>query len=492
VDDTKFGPPKGMRDWLPRETLLRQKLIRLIEYHYQLYGFQPIDTPALENIEVLQGKGGGENEKLMFKVLKRGEDLENELSPFEKLETLLGFLGRKEEKISLDSYEKIWVENAKKEIRKIISEDKLVDMGCRYDLTVPLARYVANHYNDLPKPFRCYHIGPAWRADKPQKGRYREFYQCDIDIVGGTSNTYEIEILVATERTLEALDLGKYIIRISDKRLLPLLLIDMGMNNDIVPSVVSVLDKLYKQDEDSILNEISKLVSNIEIFNKFKIFFTETLFTENAYRKYEPKDSASKEVFRKVVDNIFDIRDGVREINPHTKVRFDPLLVRGIDYYTGPIFEANIEGHTSSIAGGGRYDKLIEKLGGPKGTPAVGISLGFERILAIFLEKGKDAAYASVDRVFIAANGQTEMEILALAESLRSEGLKVEACLEMKKDFGKQMKGAQDGGMEYAIIDFQPGSDKLKVRRLSTRQDQEMTPAELHAAVQKPAETTRL
>lgn len=484
MDDTKFGPPKGMRDWLPRETLQRQKLIRLIEHHYQLYGFQPIDTPALENIEVLQGKGGGESEKLMFKVLKRGEDLENELSPFEKLETLLGFLDRKEEKVSSDSYEKIWVENAKRETRKIISEDKLVDMGCRYDLTVPLARYVANHFNDLPKPFRCYHIGPVWRADRPQKGRFREFYQCDIDIVGGASDAYEAELLLATDRVLRELKVGEFKIRISDKRFLPDILTGMGVDANGVAKIAIAIDKLDKQPWEEVWKEIESLGHSLEVLNRVDSFLKNAL-----HKKLDPthvKIGQAEELWNKIEA----IRRKVLEVNPKANIVFDPLLVRGIDYYTGPVFEINVEEKefSFSIGGGGRYDGLIEKLGGPKGTPAVGLSLGFERILAILLEKGKGAVHEKHDRVFIAANGQAEKDILSLAETLRSKGLKVEACLEMKKDFGKQMKAAQDGGMEYAVIDFKPGNERFKVRRLSMRQDQEMTLAELREAVQKLAE----
>ena len=171
-DNTKFGPPKGMRDWLPQETLLRQKLIHLIEQHYQLYGFQPIDTPAMENIEVLQGKGGGENEKLMFKVMKRGDDINK----------LAAKLANPVREFSIE---------------EILQSVETIDIGLRFDLTVPLARYYANHSNELPKPFRCYHIGPVWRADRPQKGRFREFYQCDIDIIGGASDSNEVELLLA-------------------------------------------------------------------------------------------------------------------------------------------------------------------------------------------------------------------------------------------------------------------------------------------------------
>jgi len=442
-DNSKFGPAKGMRDWLPKETLLRQKLIRLIEKHYQLYGFQPIDTPALENIEVLQGKGGGENEKLMFKVLKRGEDLQ-----------------------------------------KGKDGGDFADMGLRFDLTVPLARYYANHANDLPKPFRCYHIGPVWRADKPQKGRYREFYQCDIDTVGGNSDNYEVELLLATDRVLKALKIGKFKIRISDKRLLPNLLTGMGVDASGVAGIAIALDKLDKQSPDEVMKEIKELGHSLEVLNKVDAFIKNAL-----HKKLEPghfKMGEAEELWR----NIESIRQRIHEVNPGANVVFDPLLVRGFDYYTGPVFEINVEDKdfTFSIGGGGRYDGLIEKLGGPKGTPAVGISLGFERILLILAEKNNSAAQVVSATVFIANKGQSEKDILTLAEELRSKGLRVETCLEPKKDFVKQMKGAQESGMEYAITEFKPGSETYKVRQLSNRQDKEMSQKELCNIIKRLSE----
>lgn len=444
-DNTKFGSVEGMRDWLPRETLSRQKLIRLIESHYQLYGFQPIDTPVMENIEVLQGKGGGENEKLMFKVLKRGE----------KLKKALGAGG---------------------------GEGTLADLGLRFDLTVPLARYYSNHVNDLPKPFRCYHIGPVWRADRPQKGRYREFYQCDIDIVGGASETYEVELLLATDRVLKELNVGKFKIRISDKRLLPLLLTGMGVDGGKVAGVAAALDKLDKQTPDQVMKEIEALGHTMEVLNKVDGFIKNAL-----HKNMDPVHFKIGEA-EKLWLHIEGIRQRAHAVNPEANVVFDPLLVRGFDYYTGPVFEINVEDKdfTFSIGGGGRYDGLIEKLGGPKNTPAVGISLGFERILLILNERQKGGAQAHAPRVFIANNGQPEKDILALAEMLRSEGIQVEAALEAKK-IGQQLEGAQKNGIEYAITDFQPGAKSFKVRQLSTRQDKEMTLAELYDLMKRLA-----
>lgn len=481
MDNTKFGPPKGMRDWLPKEVQLRQKLIRLIESHYQLYGFQPIDTPVMENIEVLQGKGGGENEKLMFNVLKRGDDLKNQLSSIEKLETLGEFLKHQNQIESPDSYETRWAENARKEILKVVSEAKWADMGLRFDMTVPLARYYANHSNDLPRPFRCYHIGPVWRADRPQKGRFREFYQCDIDIVGGASDSYEVELLLATDRVLKALNIGKFKIRISDKGLLNQILRRIGTPVEKMALVAVCIDKMDKMSFEDVKKEIAGL--GLEADNVEKI----SLFLNSAKSGFLDLKDFKENKITELGDRIKSIQERVKAINPDANVVFDPLLVRGFDYYTGPVFEINVEdkNFTSSIGGGGRYDGLIEKLGGPKGTPAVGLSLGFERILAILLENDKAAsANAVYPRVFIANNGQSEKDILVLAEKLRSAGIQVETALEQKK-IGQQLEGAQKNGLEYAITAFEPGSDKFKVRQLSTRQDQEMTLEELKDKINK-------
>ncbi len=389
----------------------------------------------MENIEVLQGKGGGENEKLMFKVMKRGEELER----------------------ANDSGE-------------------LADMGLRFDMTVPLARYYGNHAAELPKPFRCYHIGPVWRADRPQKGRFREFYQCDIDIVGGASDACEVELLLATDRVLKELNVGSFKIRISHKQLLPSILKGFGITDELLPKVAGVLDKLDKQPVEAVLSEIVPLGCGEEATNKIKNLIEKT--KGNSFEL--PGES---KVFFEQIDSI---RERVHAINPKANVIFDPLLVRGFDYYTGPVFEINVEdkNFAFSIGGGGRYDGLIEKLGGPKGTPAVGLSLGFERILTILLEKEGATAQAVQSRVYIVNDGQAEKDIQTLAETLRSHGIPVEVGLE-KKDKVKQLVAAQASGLEYAITEFTPGVAEFKVRQLSTRKDQIMGALELFELIRK-------
>src|SRR5437773_4846510 len=203
---SSIGPPTGMRDWLPQDALLRQRLMETISSVYRLYGYLPIDTPAMEDLSVLEGKGGGENDKLLFKILKRGDKL----------------------------------------ARAQPEGTDLADYGLRFDLTVPLARFVASHQGKLPKIFRRYHITPVWHADRPQLGRYREFYQCDIDVVGGAGPAYEAEVITATERVLAALKLGTYRFRVSDKRLLPLILQGFDVAEERISPVLIALDKLDK------------------------------------------------------------------------------------------------------------------------------------------------------------------------------------------------------------------------------------------------------
>jgi len=440
VAEGRFNPPKGMRDWTPREAVLRQELIGRIQAIYRLYGYQPIDTPALENLEVLYGKGGGENEKLLFRVLKRGEEL----------------LHAKE------------------------SGGELSDLGLRFDLTVPLARYVASHLNDLPRVFRVCHIGPVWRADRPQKGRFREFYQCDIDVVGGAGNAHEVEILTASERALASLDLGKIRIRLSDKRLLPIMLRGLDVPEEKRGLVAMALDKLDKKTRDEVFHESAQAVGQGPVANRVEDFVKECqdkrldLRTLENFRFPVDTDGAT---LAEVLQNLRDISGMMRQINPQTSVAFDPLLVRGMDYYTGPVFEAGLEGVPYSIGGGGRYDGLIGKFAG-KELPAVGFSIGFERILGILLERDFQASAVSSPRVFLVNNGQGDAEIHRTAERLRESGIAVETYF-LDKDFGRQMKMAEALGIGFAIKDVSPLDGTFLVRKLAERKDVSVTLEEL-------------
>jgi histidyl-tRNA synthetase len=413
---------------------------------YRLYGYLPIDTPAMEDLPVLLGKGGGENEKLLFKILKRGEKLE-----------------------------------------RALETGDVADYGLRFDLTVPLARFVATHQGKLPKVFRCYHIAPVWRADRPQKGRFREFYQCDIDVVNGASPAYEVEIITAMERVLKELNLGKYRFRLSDKRLLPLLLEGYGVPKDHIGPISIVLDKLDKLSLDEICVEIRKILpTSPAAAEKVDAFIR----AADPIRKVDsgpapyPFDKILRDLehtpvcahLENVHDNLMNIIQSVCSINDRSGIVFDPILVRGMDYYTGPVFEAVVEGYGSSILGGGRYDDLIGMFAGKK-IPAVGCSIGFERVLAILQERTSGQVSALMPRVLLLRDEDDEVHQHAQAEFLRNEGLPIETYLD-PDDVGKQLKYAEGAGILWAIKRFDREASSLTIRYLPTRQDRTVSLAE--------------
>jgi len=459
---SSIGPPTGMRDWLPQDALLRQHLMETIGKVYRLYGYLPIDTPVMEDLSVLLGKGGGENEKLLFKILKRGEKLA--------------------------------------EVQA--SGGDLADYGLRFDLTVPLARFVATHQGKIPMPFRRYHIGPVWRADRPQKGRFREFYQCDIDVVGGKSSAYEVEIITATERVLKELNLGNYRFRLSDKRLLPLLFEGCGVSGQQVGPLLISFDKLDK-DIDQACREIQAILpqdskpgkwvntfvsrfcalrphetGRHERMDEFARFLDPTKDSQLRFR-----DPIKDPKLRTEIDNILEglktIVASVLAVNPASSIVFDPILVRGMDYYTGPVYEAVVEGYPSSILGGGRYDGLIGRFAG-KEIPAVGCSIGFERILSILQERKLGQGTAAVSRVLLVNDGQGADLLQQQAEQLRNAGICVETYLD-QDDPGKQFKYAETACILWAIRRFDPVSSAVTVRYLPKRRDMALSLAEFRS-----------
>lgn len=451
-----IGPPTGMRDWLPQDTLRRQQLMEIIGSVYRLYGYLPIDTPAMEDLPVLLGKGGGENEKLLFKILKRGEKLE-----------------------------------------RAQETGDLADYGLRFDLTVPLARFVATHQGKLPKVFRRYHIAPVWRADRPQRGRFREFYQCDIDVVNGASPAYEVEIITATERVLSRLNLGPFRFRLSDKRILPLLLRGFGVAQAQIGPLATVLDKLDKISRDEIRAEILKLLpTGSESFKNVSSFVEEAMDirTHKAgeparivdFEKFWKKisDSALRSEVEKILENLTEIMESVCAVNKNSAVTFDPVLVRGMDYYTGPVYEAVVEGFPSAILGGGRYDDLIGMFAGKK-IPAVGCSIGFERVLAIQQERASEQLSALAPRMLLLRDEDNEVQLHAKAEFLRNEGLPIETYLD-NDEVGKQLKYAEAAGILWAIKGFDQEASSLTIRYLPTRQDRTVSLAEFKSLLAAP------
>lgn len=317
-------PPRGMRDFLPVEKLKRDIVLNTIRSTYLGHGFQEIETPALEDLERLTSGQGGDNEKLAFRVMKRGEELERAITGHTEVNT-----------------------------------DALADLGLRYDLTVPLTRYYATNRAKLPKVFKAIQTGPVWRAERPQKGRYRQFIQCDIDIIGDASNLAEIDILVSSLEALESIHLSDAIIRVNHRVLLANLLDGLGIPEDGKPAAMIIIDKLDKIFAEGVVKELGE---------KFGAKVAETASGWLASLKSDLETPQElKEIFVAV-----ESRFG------KGRLRFDPTLVRGMGYYTGTIFEIEHPESGSSIGGGGRYDGMIGRWLGDD-VPAVGISIGFER-----------------------------------------------------------------------------------------------------------------
>jgi histidyl-tRNA synthetase len=345
VPPLKFGtePPRGMRDILPDEAELRDHTAQTILDVYRKHGFRRIETPALENIQLLTRGEGGENEKLIFKVLKRGEKLD---------------------------------------LSGAVSEADLVDLGLRFDLTVPLARYYAHNHARLPTPLKAVQIGPVWRAERPQKGRFRQFTQCDIDILGVRSEVAEIELILATTEALTALGFEDLTVRINDRRILTALTHACGFDEQRLDSVLITLDKWDKLEPVALADELRQAGHPDAAIQRVIERFTEL----KAGDALEPltayvADSESQDAIR----GLSRLIQAARAQTPAT-VRFDATLVRGMSYYTGPIFEIQSSRFPSSIAGGGRYDRLIGKILG-QAVPATGFSIGFERVILILLER---------------------------------------------------------------------------------------------------------
>lgn len=380
-------PMTGMKDILPREMQIRDYLISLIKDTYASFGFTPIETPAVENIANLSSKQGGENEKLIFKILKRGE------------------------KLNLETAQ---------------SEADLADGGLRYDLTVPLVRFYSNNAASLPSPFKALQIGPVWRADRPQKGRFRQFYQCDIDILGEPGNLAEIELILATTTTMGKIGFKNFKIKINDRRILKAMAAYSGFPEEEYDSVFIILDKMDKIGLDGVTEELIKAGYAQESVDKYVELFKEI----------EEADDGLAYVAGKIQDNLEDgVKESLGEIISSVNstkeysfdVVFDPTLVRGMSYYTGTIFEIEVPEFGSSVGGGGRYDKMVGKFTG-QDTPACGFSIGFERIVTILLDNDFQIPDDRKKVAFLIEKGiQSEMlcDIISEAQAMRKAGTNV-------------------------------------------------------------------
>ena len=337
-----------MKDILPAEMQIRDYVLSQIKETYRSFGFSAIETPCVEHIENLLSKQGGDNEKLIFKVLKRGE------------------------KLNLETAE---------------TENDLTDSGLRYDLTLPLSRYYSNNASALSAPFKALQIGNVWRADRPQKGRFRQFMQCDIDILGDATNQAEIELILATTTALSKICPDhKFEVRINDRKILRAMAVYSGFPEEDIDKVFITVDKMDKIGTDGVKAELVENGYSEAMADKYLELMGQVTADAAGVRKMGEILSGILE--DGAAENLAQIMDTVAEVSTgEFGLLFDPTLVRGMGYYTGTIFEVSMEGFGGSVAGGGRYDKMIGKFTGMD-TPACGFSIGFERIVTILLDAG--------------------------------------------------------------------------------------------------------
>ena len=408
----KKKPVTGMKDVMPAEMEIRDYLIGLIKDTYKTFGFQSMETPCVEHIENLCSKQGGDNEKLIFKILKRGEKLK--------------------------------IDEAKE-------ENDLVDGGLRYDLTVPLARYYSNHANELPSPFKALQIGSVWRADRPQKGRFRQFVQCDIDILGEASNLAEIELILATTAMLGKLDFKNFTVCINDRNILKSMAAYSGFKEEDYDEVFIVLDKMDKIGPEGVEAELIEMGYTSESVKTYLSLFDEVASDVSGVRYLKEKlgDYLSDET----ADGLELIMSSVAAAKEcDFKLQFTPTLVRGQSYYTGTIFEVTMDDFGGSVAGGGRYDKMIGKFTG-QDTPACGFSIGFERIVMLLLENGYKVPGGRQKKAYLLEKKlpkEAMLKVLALAKADREAGRQV-LIVNMKKNkkFQKEQL-IEDGYTEIA------------------------------------------
>ena len=410
----KKKPVTGMKDILPAEMAIRDYVIRLIKETYGTFGFSSIETPCVEHIENLSSKQGGENEKLIFKILKRGE------------------------KLKLDTAE---------------TEADLVDGGLRYDLTLPLSRYYSNHANELPSPFKALQMGNVWRADRPQRGRYRQFMQCDIDILGEPTNLAEIELILATTTLLGKLDFKNFTIRINDRRILKAMAAYSGFAPESYDTVFIILDKMDKIGLEGVREELEKEGFDKACVDKYLAMFEEITNDVQGVRYVKEKlEGVMEPEYADGLEMIMNSVDAVKAAD--FKIAFDPTLVRGMSYYTGPIFEISMDEFGGSVGGGGRYDEMIGKFTG-NNTCACGFSIGFERIIMLLMERGFQVPQIGTKKaLLIEKNMPAEgmMKVLKQAEEDRKNGSVVTIAV-MKKNKKFQKEQLKEEGYEE-IVEF--------------------------------------
>ena len=411
-----------MKDILPAEMEIRDYVIGLIKETYRSFGFSSIETPCVEHIENLCSKQGGDNEKLIFKILKRGEKLK---------------------------------------LAEAKEEADLVDGGLRYDLTLPLSRYYANHSNELPAPFKALQMGSVWRADRPQRGRYRQFMQCDIDILGEQSNLAEIELILATTAMLGKLDLKNFTVCINDRNILKAMAAYSGFKEEDYDEVFIILDKMDKIGSEGVSAELQELGYAKENVDTYLKLFDEISpgvegigYLREKLGAHLPAETADG------MELIISSVEAAKEAD--FQMKFDPTLVRGQSYYTGTIFEVTMDEFGGSVAGGGRYDKMIGRFTG-QDTPACGFSIGFERIVMLLLENGYEVPGKGAKKAYLLEkklSPEGMLRVLSLARADRENGLQV-MIANMKKNKKFQKEQLESEGYTQIIECYCDSIDSL-------------------------------
>ena len=420
------NPPRGMRDFLPADKRRRDAAIALITDTYRRHGFDPIETPVMEDHSTLHSGLGGDNEKLSFQVLKRG------LTP--------------------------------EDFSHAHSGDDVADLGLRFDLTVPLARYVASHHSELPSVFRALHVAPVWRAERPQKGRFRQFVQCDIDMVGEAGTLAEREVLLATADALSALGVSDYRFRVNDRRLLSAMLDAAGAAEDIRGSILVTLDKLDKIGPTGVLEELTEKhpgACDLSVIEKV-LSAAQTESNSLDADAIAAVMSADSTIAAELVGWARDVQSVLGE----QRVVFDPTLVRGMGYYTGSIVELEHPELGVSLGGGGRYDGMIGRFLG-KDMPAFGFSLGFERLMDVIDPPHTDNA----NRVALLYSTETPVDqLVALKNQLVQSGLSVRLVATSRNMKAVFERLEADGFSRVSdVSDGVPAADELSWREINPR-----------------------
>jgi histidyl-tRNA synthetase len=443
-------PPSGMRDYLPETVGKRRYVIGKVEGVFQRYGFLPLETPAMENLSTLLGKYGEEGDQLLFRVLHRGERLAQVLT------------------------------------QEAVEVADLAELGLRYDLTVPLARVVAQYGNTLPRFFKRYQIQPVWRADRPAKGRFREFYQCDVDITGTTSLLAEAEVINAVSEVLVDLGFRNFTIALNHRALLRSMIEVAGIDPALEGSALVAIDKLDKIGPGGVQTELLQRGIAVEAAQRL-LTMTTSQDQENSQRLKELRDLLPLPQAQTALQDLETLLSITAEAPAGPRLRLMPALARGLSYYTGPIFEVISEDFSGSLGGGGRYDNLVGMFSN-KQVPAVGFSLGLERILLLMegLHMFPDLQMAA--RVMLCPLPETPLApVVGLASRLRQAGIAVELYPEQTRP-GRQLSTAAALHIPYALIigPEEVAQQTYTLKNLATGAQQQLDEAGLLAVLHQP------